>query len=132
MRPRLALVALFAAALLPAAEQKKTNAVRPNPADLPPPVDPSGITAPPGFRVVLLYSVPRLDQGSWVSLTTDPKGRILASDQYGAIYRITPPPIGTSTGTKIEKLNIDLNTVAVTSSAGEPEAKKAKKADSKG
>ena len=134
MLPRLALIALFTAALLPAAEQKKTNAVRPNPADLPPPADPSGITAPPGFRVELLYSVPRLDQGSWVSLTTDPKGRILASDQYGAIYRITPPPIGTSTGTKIEKLNIDLNTVAVAAPTptGESESKKSKKAETKG
>ncbi|MBM3867015.1 MAG: hypothetical protein FJ381_14195, partial [Verrucomicrobia bacterium] len=106
------LLALTAAAL-PAAEQKKGNPIRPNPAELPPPADPAGITAPPGFKVEMLYSVPRTDQGSWVSLTPDPKGRLLASDQYGGIYRITLPPLGTSAGLRVEKLDIDLNRVAV-------------------
>ncbi|MDB2687780.1 L-sorbosone dehydrogenase, partial [Mariniblastus sp.] len=41
-----------------------------------------------GFEAELVYSVPD-GQGSWVSLTTDPKGRLIACDQYGAIYRIT-------------------------------------------
>ena len=41
-----------------------------------------------GFEAELVYSVPE-GQGSWVSLTTDPKGRLIACDQYGAIYRIT-------------------------------------------
>lgn len=62
----------------------------------------------PGFKVELLYSVPKEEQGSWVALTTDAKGRIIASDQYGGLYRITPPAIGTSTGSKIERLTIDL------------------------
>ncbi len=106
------LLALTAAAL-PAAEQKKANPIRPNPAELPPPADPAAINVPPGFKVEMLYSVPRTDQGSWVSLTPDPKGRLLASDQYGGIYRITLPPLGTSTGLQVEKLDIDLNRVAV-------------------
>jgi hypothetical protein len=37
----------------------------------------------PDFKVELLYSVPGGDEGSWVNLCTDDKGRIYASDQYG-------------------------------------------------
>ena len=44
-----------------------------------------------GFKVDLLYSVPREEQGSWVSMTIDPKGRLIVSDQYGKLYRVTPP-----------------------------------------
>ena len=35
------------------------------------------------FKVELLYSVPAGEQGSWVNLGLDNKGRIIASDQYG-------------------------------------------------
>ena len=50
----------------------------------PPRVVPAaGIKAPQGFRVELLYSVPRATQGSWVNMTVDPKGRLIVSDQYG-------------------------------------------------
>ncbi|MFT7641154.1 MAG: hypothetical protein ACI9G1_002899, partial [Pirellulaceae bacterium] len=52
------------------------------------------ITAAPGFEVELLYSVPSEEQGSWVNLCTDNKGRLLVSDQFGGMYRITPPPAG--------------------------------------
>lgn len=51
---------------------------------------------PPGFKADLVYSVPQ-EQGSWVSITNDPKGRLIASDQYGKLYRVTinddAPPI---------------------------------------
>lgn len=40
------------------------------------------------FRVELLYTVPKSDQGSWVAMTVDPKGRLIVSDQYGKLYRI--------------------------------------------
>jgi putative heme-binding domain-containing protein len=52
------------------------------------------IKAPKGFRVELLYSVPRQTQGSWVNMTVAPKGRLIVSDQYGKLYRVTPPPAG--------------------------------------
>jgi len=52
------------------------------------------ISAAKGFQVELLYSVPGQEQGSWVNLCTDNKGRILVSDQYGGLYRIDPPPAG--------------------------------------
>ncbi len=41
-----------------------------------------------GFEVQKLFDVPN-DQGSWVSLTVDTKGRLIASDQYGGLYRVT-------------------------------------------
>jgi putative heme-binding domain-containing protein len=43
----------------------------------------------PGFSVDLVYQVPFGEQGSWVSLCVDPQGRIIASDQYGKLYRVT-------------------------------------------
>ncbi len=43
---------------------------------------------PPGFKAELLYTVPKADQGSWVALTVDPKGRLIAGDQYGGLYRL--------------------------------------------
>jgi putative heme-binding domain-containing protein len=61
------------------------------------------------FKVELLYTVPKGDQGSWVSLCLDDKSRLIASDQYGALYRITPPAIGGNPpDTKIEKINLPI------------------------
>jgi putative heme-binding domain-containing protein len=54
----------------------------------------SRIKAAKGFKVELLYSVPAEKQGSWVNLCTDNKGRLLVSDQFGGLYRITPPEPG--------------------------------------
>ncbi len=45
-----------------------------------------------GFRTELIYSVPKADQGSWVAMTVDDKGRLIVSDQYGKLYRFAPPP----------------------------------------
>lgn len=53
------------------------------------PLDPKNILTVPGFAVDHIYTVPK-EQGSWVSLTVDPKGRFYACDQGGAgLYRIT-------------------------------------------
>ena len=52
------------------------------------------IKAAEGFEVELLYSVPAKEHGSWVNLCTDDKGRLLVSDQFGGLYRITPPAVG--------------------------------------
>jgi len=52
------------------------------------------IKAPEGFKVELLYSVPGGEQGSWVALCNDDKGRIYACDQYGDLYRFNPPAAG--------------------------------------
>ena len=74
--------------------------------------DPSQLKVAPGFKVELLYTVPKEEQGSWVGLTLDHKGRLLAADQYGSLYRITLPALGTAAGTKVEKLAVTLPAVA--------------------
>ncbi len=50
---------------------------------------PESFRVPEGFVVDRLYEVPAGEQGSWVSLTIDPKGRLVACDQYGGLYRVT-------------------------------------------
>ena len=53
------------------------------------PLEPAEINVADGFEVELLYTVPKEEQGSWVSLTTDPQGRFLASDQNDkGLFRI--------------------------------------------
>jgi putative heme-binding domain-containing protein len=67
------------------------------------------INAPKGFRVQLLYSVPRSTQGSWVNMTVDPKGRLIVSDQYGSLYRVTPPPQGgAAEGIRVQKIDVPI------------------------
>lgn len=64
---------------------------------------------PEGFRAELLYTVPLEQQGSWVSLTTDPKGRLIASAQHGGMYRITLPAAGEGLDSiKVEPLGVDV------------------------
>ncbi|MCA9145364.1 MAG: c-type cytochrome [Planctomycetales bacterium] len=60
------------------------------------------------FEVELLYSVPKDVEGSWVNLCSDPKGRLIVSDQYGGLFRVTPPPVGTAGEVAIEKINVDI------------------------
>jgi putative heme-binding domain-containing protein len=48
------------------------------------------IRVPTGFVVERIHSVPLDKQGSWVSLTAELRGRLIASDQEGSLYRITP------------------------------------------
>lgn len=49
------------------------------------------VTVRPGFVVEHLYSPSDAGQGSWVALTADDQGDLLASDQEGGLYRITLP-----------------------------------------
>lgn len=60
-----------------------------------------------GFKVELLYTVPET-QGSWVNLCVDPKGRLITSDQYGKLYRITPVPAGTTGSPKVEAIPVEI------------------------
>lgn len=67
------------------------------------------IKLPEGFRVELLYSVPKGEQGSWVAMTQDDGGRLIVSDQYGSLYRLTPPELGqTITESLVEKIDLDI------------------------
>ena len=59
----------------------------------------------PGYQVERLFVVPREELGSWVSLATDPQGRLYASDQQGrGLVRITPAALDGSTETTVEKV----------------------------
>jgi len=72
----------------------------------------SRLKVPDGFKVELIYSVPGATQGSWVNLCTDPKGRIYASDQYGGLYRFTPPAPGqTLNESAVEKVPAEIRAV---------------------
>ena len=66
----------------------------------------SKLKLPTDFKVDHLYSPSEHDQGSWVSMTFDDRGRLITSDQYGALYRIELSPLGTDSLAKIEKLEV--------------------------
>jgi len=87
------LVASFAAVAPPAQAQQATPA--------------KDIVLPEGFQAELLYTVPGSNQGSWVSLTHDDKGRFIASDQYGKLYRITLGGAGRSKAS-VEQLKANI------------------------
>ena len=60
---------------------------------------------PAGFTVERLFVVPKEELGSWVCLTVDPRGRIIASDQGDhGLVRITPAALDGSTPTAVERL----------------------------
>lgn len=70
------------------------------------------IKAAKGFRAELLYSVPGDTHGSWVNLCTDNKGRLLVSDQFGGLYRISPPPAGeTLRATDVQPVPVNIRAV---------------------
>jgi putative heme-binding domain-containing protein len=52
------------------------------------------ISVADGFDVELLFTVPKDRLGSWVNLCLDDKNRIIASDQFGGLYRFEIPPKG--------------------------------------
>ena len=69
----------------------------------------AALKLPKGFKADHLYSPGMNDQGSWVSMTFDHKGRMIASDQYGNLYRLVIPAIGADTSKeKIQVNKIEL------------------------
>lgn len=66
----------------------------------------SDMVVAPGFEVKLIYTVPKSAQGSWVAITEDNKGRLITSDQYGTLYRITLPPAGRDEAPQVEPLTL--------------------------
>ncbi len=73
------------------------------------PLDPkvAKLKLPEGFKAEHIYSPGDLDQGSWVAMTFDDKNRLITADQYGFLYRLEIPAIGSdSLAPKIEKLII--------------------------
>lgn len=60
----------------------------------------------PGFKAEMIYKVPREEKGSWVSLTVDPQGRLIASSQLKRMFRITPPAPGSGKMAEVEKIDL--------------------------
>ncbi len=102
----LAAAAICVAAGLAVAQPPAKPAAPPKPLTKAAATAADALKAPPGFSVELVYSVPKDQQGSWVNLCVDPKGRLVASDQYGALYRITPTAPGDKSPAKVEKLDV--------------------------
>lgn len=63
------------------------------------------ITLPAGFDAEILYTVPP-EQGSWVAMAFDPKGRLIVSDQDSqGVFRVTLPAIDDANGkVRVESL----------------------------
>ena len=97
-RPFALIVMLLLATVV--CRQDGTDSQLPTPAE--------DMTAMRGFRVEQVCRIPRR-LGSWISMTFDPQGRIVASAQSGPFYRVTPSPLGQpNVPTEIEKLEIPL------------------------
>ncbi len=61
-----------------------------------------------GFKVEMLHSVPKDDEGSWVAMCMEKNGRLIVSDQYGKLYRVTPPPLGSTDGLKVQPIDLPI------------------------
>jgi putative heme-binding domain-containing protein len=74
-------------------------------------VDPTGFfNLQPGFQVERLFTVPKDELGSWVGITFDNKGRLLASDQGDkGLCRITLPAAGSQDPVKVERLDLKVS-----------------------
>ncbi len=57
-----------------------------------------------GFRLEHIHEVTK-EEGSWVAMTVDGEGRLITSDQYGQLYRVTVPPIEGG-DTRVEPLDV--------------------------
>ncbi len=69
--------------------------------------DTSSLHIAQGFQVEMVYTVPQATQGSWVSMTIDDKGRLIASDQGDlGLFRVTMHSEG---GPKVERLPVALS-----------------------
>ncbi len=71
-----------------------------------PVVPAAGLDLLPGFEAEHLYSVDGKTQGSWISMTFDDKGRLIATAERGWLYRLTFPKAGESGKTEVELLQI--------------------------
>ncbi|MEZ4703359.1 MAG: c-type cytochrome [Rhodothermales bacterium] len=69
---------------------------------------PPTVKLPTGFSYDHLYSPSDNEQGTWVALTFDDKGRLIASDQHGGLYRITMPAIGAAGKTVSEPIDLEI------------------------
>lgn len=63
----------------------------------------------PRFQIEKLFTVPKETLGSWVAITFDNRGRLLAGDQGGlGLCRITPASLDGKTPTTVERLDVKI------------------------
>ncbi len=67
-----------------------------------------GVSVKEGFIVEKLYAPGDHGQGSWVSITKDDKGRLIASDQYGKLYYIDAPPLDSYDSVKVTPIPLEI------------------------
>ena len=74
-------------------------------------VPPDNIRVPEGFKVELVYTVPRETQGSWASMCSSPDGSLFVSDEKEkGLYRVWPSKIGEGQkGTRVSKVPADIS-----------------------
>jgi len=70
--------------------------------------DISKINTLEGFDVELVYSVPKKEQGSWVSMCVDPQGNLIVCDQYGKLYRVELPSVTGKKDLVITPMDIEI------------------------
>ena len=70
----------------------------------------SEFAIPSGFVIDQLFRVPKDELGSWVCITSDPKGRLIVSDQGDkGLFRVTPAKPGTQEETKVERIPLNIS-----------------------
>jgi putative heme-binding domain-containing protein len=87
-------------------DRSRQKETKPTPDEV---IAPKDIKTLPGFKVEMLHKVSKESEGSWVGLTVDDRGRLLATDQYGGLFRVTPPPVGSGDKAQVEKLSAEIN-----------------------
>jgi hypothetical protein len=64
------------------------------------------MTLAPGFKMELMYVVPRTAQGSWVPMTWDNRGRlIISAHSTEQMFRLTIPNLGSPGEVQVEPIN---------------------------
>jgi putative heme-binding domain-containing protein len=63
---------------------------------------PESLILQPGFKAELLHTVPKSEQGSWVSLAVSPTGDLVAGDQGGVLWHVSLKDPTKPTITKID------------------------------
>ncbi len=107
----LSLLGLCCVTLLFSCSPETSNKIDDNPKT-------SKLKLQPGFKAEHLYSPSENEQGSWVSMCFDDKGRMLASDQYGGIYRISIPELTSSDSLIVEKVLLENDSLNFGASQG--------------
>jgi putative heme-binding domain-containing protein len=103
-------VVFLSASLLFACKQKEEETPKSESEEQEESANPEDISTLSGFEVELIYSVPRNQQGSWVSLSVGPEGHLYASDQQGkGMYEVTVKDSSGTTNVKVKELTMPIS-----------------------